>query len=359
MKRFNGVVAFFLAVIIAALGGVGGYLGYIEINPLKGEKYSAGLMEVHFLELGNWYTGDCTYIKAGENDILIDAGSNVSSIPTIKAYLDEHVTDGVLEYVVVTHAHKDHYAGFATNENTDSLFDLYEVGVIIDFAQTNHEPTAQMYSNYIRERDAEIAAGAIHYTAKQCIDEGMNVFELSGGITMTVLNQKYYHEAESSGENNHSVCTLFTCGDTNVLLTGDLEEKGEKSLIQMNDLPKIDLYKAGHHGSATSSCPELLEVIAPETVCVCCCAGSDEYTPNKANQFPYQEFINNIAPYTDAVYVTTVSTDNEAKTIESLNGNITALIKYGGLEIECSASNKKLKDSKWFKENRTTPDAWK
>ena len=30
---------------------------------------------IHFLEVGNKYTGDCTYVKAGDIDILIDAGS--------------------------------------------------------------------------------------------------------------------------------------------------------------------------------------------------------------------------------------------------------------------------------------------
>ncbi len=358
MKKFNGALAFFLAIIFVAIGGFGGYYGYLETNPIEGQVYSTGTMSVHFLELGNWYTGDCTYIKAGETDILIDAGSRTDSVQTIKAYLDEYVTDGILEYVIVTHAHQDHYAGFATNENTDSLFDLYECKTIIDFAQTNQDAEKGMYYNYLRERDAEIAAGATHYTAKECIDEGKDVFEVSEGITMTVLDQKYYHEKESSGENNHSVCTLFTCAGENVLLTGDLEEKGERSLIEMNTLPEIDLYKAGHHGSGTSSCPEFLEVIKPETVCVCCCAGSDEYTSNKNNQFPYQEFIDNVSVYTDAVYVTTVCTSNDDKTYTSLNGNITVLISKDGITVECSASDKKLKASEWFKNNRTTPAAW-
>ncbi len=358
MKKFRAGIAAFLAVIFVALGGFGGYYGYQNLNPIEGEAYSAGELQVHFLELGNWYTGDCTYVKAGETDILIDAGSNTSSISTIKAYLDKYVTDGILEYVIVTHAHKDHYAGFATNENTNSLFDIYDCKTIIDFAQTNQKEDAAMYSNYIRERDAEIAAGAKHYTAKECVDSGNTVFELASGVTMTVLDQKYYHEKASSGENDHSVCTLFTSGDKNVLLTGDLEEKGEKSLIEKNALPEIDVYKAGHHGSGTSSCPEFLQVISPEIVCVCCCAGSDEYTVNKDNQFPYQKFINNVAPYTDAVYVTTVSTNNEGKTYDSLNGNITVIISKGEIELQFSASDKKLKDSAWFKDNRKKPSGW-
>ena len=101
----------------------------------KTEVVVEGELEIHFLELGNKYTGDCTYIKAGENDILIDAGSKVSSIETIDKYVSQYVTDDILEYVIVTHAHEDHYAGFATDEKKDSIFDLYECKTIIDFAQ--------------------------------------------------------------------------------------------------------------------------------------------------------------------------------------------------------------------------------
>ena len=112
----------------------------------------SGDLEINFLELGNKYTGDCTYIKAGENDILIDAGSKTSSVETINAFLKQHVTDGTLEYVIVTHAHEDHYAGFATTENNNSIFDLYECEVIIDFSQiTSGKEEQKMYNNYIRE----------------------------------------------------------------------------------------------------------------------------------------------------------------------------------------------------------------
>ena len=146
---------------------------------------SEGDLEIHFLELGNKYTGDCTYIRAGDNDILIDAGSKVSSIPTIDKYLKQFVTDGTLEYVIVTHAHQDHYAGFATGEKTDSLFDLYECEIIIDFAQVEAgKQDTTMYKNYVRERDAEIAAGATHYTARECMEQKKNIFDLGDGVEL-------------------------------------------------------------------------------------------------------------------------------------------------------------------------------
>lgn len=318
-----------------------------------------GELEIHFLELGNKYTGDCTYIKAGDKDILIDAGSKVSSIETIDAYISQYVTDGTLEYVIVTHAHEDHYAGFATYENQQSLFDLYECEVIIDFSQiTSGKEDTKMYGNYIRERDAEIAAGAVHYSADKCVKEQGGVFDLGDGMTLTILDSYYYYN-RASNENDHSVCTLISDGANNYLFTGDLEEKGEEKLVQMNDLPRVKLYKAGHHGSKTSSNEVLLRVIQPEIVCVCCCCGSPEYTDIEINQFPTQAFINRVATYTDRVYVTTLCVDYKKGEFTSMNGNIIVRSSKGTVTVVCSASQTVLKDTEWFRENRTTPNAWK
>ena len=34
-----------------------------------------------------------------------------------KEYVDKYCTDGVLEYVIATHAHQDHIAGFVGNKD--------------------------------------------------------------------------------------------------------------------------------------------------------------------------------------------------------------------------------------------------
>ncbi len=360
-KKFRAGIAVFLAVICLVIGVFSGFIAYLTLNKFSSDVYVNGDIQIHFIELGNKYTGDCTYIKAGDTDILIDAGSRTSSISTISAYLNKYIKDGVLDYVIVTHAHQDHYAGFATNENTDSLFDLYECKTIIDFARTNQEikdgEGTNMYENYLRERDEEIASGAVHYTAKECIEQNKSVFTVSEGIYLKILDQKYYYE-DAESENDYSVCTLLTYGEENFLFTGDLEEDGEESLVERNDLPEVTVYKAGHHGSKTSSSQVLMAAIKPEIVCVCCCAGSSEYTDTNENQFPTQQFIDNVAPYTDKVYVTTLCTDYDNDKFQSMNGNITIFCGLNGVNIVCSASDLKLKDTEWFKNNRTVPKAW-
>lgn len=357
-KRFNVFLALVLALLCAVLGCGIGYYGYLSYTvPTGTQVYTSSELQVHFLELGNKYTGDCTYIKVGDVDVLIDAGSKASSIPTITSYLDNFVTDGKLEYVIVTHSHEDHYAGFATNETTDSIFDIYECGTVIDFAQANNT-TSKLYKNYQRELSEAIERGATHYTAAECITQGKSEFRLSSEVTLTVLDQKYYYEPASSGENDHSVCCLITAGEDNFLFTGDLEKEGEESLVEKNALPKVSVYKAGHHGSKTSSHEALLSVICPDIVCVCCCAGSTQYGAAPKNRFPTQDFIDRVSKYTDAVYVTTLCENFEDNEFTSMNGNIMIYFSGGTLTVSCSASDKKLKDTDWFKNNRDCPESW-
>lgn len=48
---------------------------------------------------------------------------------------------------------------------------------------------------------------------------------------------------------------LMTYGTFKALFTGDLEEDGEKAIIERegSEIAEIDVLKAGHHGSKTSS----------------------------------------------------------------------------------------------------------
>lgn len=319
---------------------------------------SQGDLSIHFLEVGNKYTGDCTLIKVGDTEVLIDAGSRKGSAATIVPYIQQFCTDGILEYVIATHAHQDHIAGFVGTTKVDGVFESFVCETIIDYTLSNS--TAGIRLEYEALRDAEVAAGAKHYTVLECWNNengASRSYTLGDGITMNFLYQKFYEES-TSDENDYSVCMLLTQGENNYLFTGDLEKDGEASLVASNDLPKCVLYKGGHHGSPTSSTAELLSAIDPDIVCVCCCCGSDEYTKNVANMFPSQAFVDRIAPYTDKVYVTTIVSDNEAG-YESLNGNIVVYVENGELKMRCSNNTTLFKDTDWFKANRTLPDAWK
>lgn len=383
-RFFTAVVCLFLGVVIGCFGNliftmpdsyeipaaVTGSTYEVAAGDLSVEQIKEKDLSIHFLELGNKYTGDCTFIKVGDTEVLIDAGSKTDSIPVIKNYISQYVV-GKLDYVIITHAHEDHYAGFATNENTKSLFDEFEIGTIIDFAETNKTESNKMYKNYLRERGEAEEKGAKHFTALQCWNSAetssdgsvaAKKFNLSADVELEILYQKFY-EIDAKTENNYSVCAMInqTCdSDTkHYLFTGDLEKDGETSLVASNDLPEVDVYKAGHHGSKTSSSDVLLSEIKPKVVCVCCCAGSSEYTAKNENQFPTQEFVNNVFKYTTKVYVTTLCENYQENKFTSMNGNIVVFANKSStsVAVSCSNNNTLLKDTDWFKNNRTMPAA--
>ncbi len=335
-----------------------GSLAQFLHNDSSQEDIVTGELSIHFLELGNTYTGDCTLIKVGDTEVLIDAGSRRGSAETIVPYVQKYCTDGVLEYVIATHAHQDHIAGFVGTSKVKGVFESFECKTIIDYSLTN--ATSEIFKDYEALRAKEVEAGATHYTALECWNQengAQRSYTLGEGITMNILYQKFYEE-KTEDENDYSVCMLLTQGNNHYLFTGDLEKEGEESLVEKNDLPKCKLFKGGHHGSKTSNTVGLLEKIQPEIVCVCCCCGSDEYTDVVANMFPTQQFVDNIAPYTDKVYVTTIVADNE-QGYTSMNGTI--VVSYApetGVTVQCSNNDTLFKDTEWFKANRTTPPAW-
>lgn len=345
--------------------------GYVKIEV-------QGALSFHFIMLGNEKAGDCVYIKAGDNDILIDGGSYFDSLDDISSYVNTFCEDGKLEYVIVTHADQDHIACFAGSTSGQSLFDLYECETIIDFPLTNKD--TKVYKRYIEERNTEVSLGAKRYSALECYNNqngAQRIYNLTsdGNIKMEIL-YNYFYENESDDENNYSVCVMFHHGDRQFLFTGDLEKEGEEKLAEKYDFTQVELYKAGHHGSRTSSNECLLKEIQPKMCVACCCAGSVEYTDNLDRTFPTQEMIDRIAPYTDKFYVpitieieqvegadtpNDVSDDDYKNKGEYilLNGNVTVVSDAeNGVYANCSNNDTLLKDTEWFKKYRKTPQSW-
>ena len=75
------------------------------------------------------------------------------------------------------------------------------------------------------------------------------------------------NETEYEG-NNDSLVLLLQREQFKALFTGDLEKQGEHALVQQYPevLQNIDLLKAGHHGSKTSSSEEFVSLVNPRYV---------------------------------------------------------------------------------------------
>ena len=336
--------------------------------------------QIHFMMLGNDKAGDSIYIKAGDTDVLIDAGSRQASTQLTKQYINQYCTDGSLEYVIATHMDQDHIAGFTDTNSNKGILSSYSIGTIIDNKYTTK--ATNTFNSYRSLRDWLAENGTNHYYASDCwngFNGASREFKLSDKVTMSILYNEYYFTTQTD-ENNYSVCTMFTYDSGTdkhyFMFNGDLEREGEEEMAKFYDgsteektLPQVDLFKAGHHGSKTSSNECLLSIIKPKMCVVSCCCGTNEYTGITDNQFPTQDFISRISKYTDAVYVTSIYESYEIATkadkenvpgvsvggqyiktsgFQAMNGNIVVSCDNSGVGLWASNNLTKLKDSEWF-----------
>ena len=367
--------------------------GY-DNTSITGEEAGAANAElsIHFLELGNKESGDSILIKCGDTEVLIDAGSQQDSSATaIKTYVDKYCTDNTLEYVISTHADTDHIAAFVGSKKGSTRSGIlyqYDIGTFIKFDKSDkplktEKGNDSLYKTYLDAVEYIENKGTAVYTASQCYDQTDGAkrqyfLDDEQKISLNILYNYYYYNS-SSDENNYSVVTLLTeelaSGKRHYLFTGDLEEDGESRMVdyynnpansksEYDVLPKVDLYKAGHHGSKTSSTAKLLNKIQPKYVAVCCCCGAPQYTKENDNTFPTQQMIDNVGAYTDKIYVTTLATGLPSKDgsgnytsrsyggYASMNGTIVFYSSNGKLKLWCSNNDTILKETAWFAENR-------
>ncbi len=335
------------------------------------DEISGAEFSVHFLDVGNKFTGDCILIDCGETEVLIDAGSRKNSADTLGAYIDGYCADGKLEYVIATHSDQDHISAFLGESGKgNGIFYKYEIGTFIMFDKSGKDPaSSKLYGDFLNAAEELRGKGSSVFTASQCYEEKDGAFRQyflndARTLSLNILYNYYYYNVDKSNENNHSVVTLLTYERqtevSHYLFTGDLEEKGEKKLAEYykdpknskskyDVLPEAELFKAGHHGSYTASGEELLEAVKPKYVVVSCCAGSDEYASDPLHYFPAQEFVDRVSAYTDKIYCTNLADGSGYK---QMNGNIVFYFD-GELKLYCSNNYTLLKDTEWFKANRT------
>jgi competence protein ComEC len=92
------------------------------------------------------------------------------------------------------------------------------------------------------------------------------VIELGDGVRLEILHPGSELEVEQRNEN--SVALRLVYGDFAVLLTGDAEEGAEQVMMASGRPLQAAVFKAGHHGSRSSTSRALLQAVRPQIVVI-------------------------------------------------------------------------------------------
>lgn len=340
-----------IVVCILIVGCIVGYLYYKKINDnkdstnennIKGnvaylvqEGTTVDDVKITFLELfgtnGNPQIGDSVFIECGDIDILIDAGEKASGSNTVVPFIEEHVSDNILELVIVTHADSDHLGGMVGLSNSYGALEVPGITYqyIVDFG---YEGQTQLYKDYLEVRNKKIKEGTKYFSIGSIFDsdhlEAITRFYLGVDTYLDLLDYKTYEISEITDDNDRSVSCLLTHNDKKVLLCGDAEKKEEAYLTSLN-IGHVDVFKANHHGSPTSNTNAFLDNITPNYVIIC---SSEE---NKYN-LPKKTIIERFNNYTENVFATFIS------------GNIMITLKDNDVIVSAEKSLVFVQKSDWY-----------
>ena len=209
------------------------------------------VLRVHFIDVGQ---GDATLIDYGQMEILIDGGDNKAG-NTVVSYLSSYV-DGPLDYLIATHPDADHVGGL------DDVLAAFQVNEIID---SGYPATTKTYQKY--------------WAAAQAEPDSILTFDEDRVIPLgpdTVLSVIETGDAWTTPNDSSVVCQLI-CGNVTVLFTGDMSQTAEQASLSL--FGDVDVLKVAHHGSASSTCKEFLQVVNPEYAVVSYLVGNSYHHP--------------------------------------------------------------------------------
>ena len=213
-------------------------------------------LSVHFIDVGQ---GDSILIQAGDENMLIDAGTNESG-----SVVTQYLTDlGIshLDWVIGTHPHEDHIGGL------DDVILSTDVDRVM---MPPKEHTTQTFEDVLDAVEAKNLTITVPETG--------DTYPLGDG-RFTVLGPVADYGDDL---NNWSIVLRLDYGDTSFLFTGDVESTAESDILNSGLSVDADVLKVGHHGSDTSTSQDFLDAVSPDFAVISAGKGNDYGHPHQA-----------------------------------------------------------------------------
>lgn len=231
-------------------------------------------MKVHFIDVGQ---GDSILIQTpkGEN-ILVDGGPRKAG----KGLVDYLKKSGVkkLDYVIATHPDADHIGGLVSVLNSISVKNFVNSGKV-HTTDTYNQILTLVKNKKIKYIEPEIEQILI------------------GNWTSDFYLQVLFADPLATDTNDASIVLKTGYKDVEFLLMADASNDLEELLVDSYDSLKVQILKAGHHGSNTSSSKYFLDAVQPEVAIL-------SYGKNNSYKHPHSEVLQNLKAANSKVYAT-------------------------------------------------------
>lgn len=221
--------------IVRALRGLAGLAGLLLALALPVAARAQCVFRIDVLDVGQ---GDATFIQSPDCRAALIDGGDAGSGTKLRAHLASlGVTS--LDAIFVTHYHQDHLAG------------------LVELAKAPAVPVGKAYDRGGSYSSATYTSYASAYAGKRVAPTVGQDIPLGAAVTIKVVSRN----ASTADEDARALGVRVTYGEIDLLAAGDLAANVEP--VVAANLAPLEIYKAHHHGSSTSSCDLLMAVIAP------------------------------------------------------------------------------------------------
>ena len=206
-----------------------------------------GKLHIAFLNVGQ---GDATFIQTPSGrQILIDGGLYPS---VLNDQLGQQMPfwDKEIDLVIATHPDADHVSGL------ENLFDRYRIPTLMTDGEGLGE--SPIY-------DAVLQAAEANGTEIRPAVAG-EIIEIEDGVRLEILHPGDTLNEENRNENSVSLRLVY--GEFAYLFTGDAEQEAEQTMLKSGRPLNAVVFKAGHHGSNSSSSAPFLTAVQPQIIIV-------------------------------------------------------------------------------------------
>lgn len=273
------------------------------------KKSVAGDLNVHFVDVGQ---GDACIVELPDGKKMIIDGGEKDAKDALLGYIDENITDKdgnkitYFDYAILTHTDSDHCGSLDDVLNKYPAKNFYRPNVKCNY-KDYVDPDASLLTSDCVSKGTAAYKDVIAAASKGKNKFGdeykvyINSFELDPIVPDAKPGDDGYYSLSFYGPNsnnykdwnNYSPIMILEYEGIKIALTGDCEKEGEAEFAEkakaregkfsvFDDNYSVDVIKAGHHGSRTSTGEAFVEAVTTaesrqNTLIVISCGLNNKY----------------------------------------------------------------------------------